>query len=487
MGNSCGYSAAIGDIDGDGDLDIYVANGFFNKVEVDVIWLNQGGMQSGTPGTFVESEVKFPATRSWEVRFGDLDNDQKLDIIVTNGWGRGEDNQVYLNITGKEFPVLNGDYLGQAPPGNTPVVFAPGIISVDGIIEHSAPTFSPDGNEVFWQANKLDNQQNWLISCMTMRRVGNTWTTPEVTPYDFGPTFSPDGKRLYFDSKKDGKDPRFIEKHDGVWSEPKDVGIISRFPEIKFAYNLSIASNGTIYFLGYAAGLWNNLGIYRTELFNGEYIKPALLPPEIMLPGGIRNWTPYIAPDESYFIFSSSRGTSLYDQGDLFVCFNLHDGKWTNPVSLGKPINSNKNERFPAVSPDGKYLFFTRSDDDYDEGVLWVSAEIIDSIGAALTDVKKDGFGKTKNFKLNQNYPNPFNPSTVIKYQISENNNVKLKIYDSLGQEIKTLVDSFQNIGEYSVVWNATDYNNNPVCSGVYFYSLISDASTVQKKMMLVK
>jgi|WetSurMetagenome_2_1015567.scaffolds.fasta_scaffold50394_3 hypothetical protein len=103
LGNSCGYSSAIGDIDGDGDLDIYVANGFANKVEADVIWLNQGGKQGGTKGTFVESQVKFPATRSWEVRLGDLNNDKKLDIIVTNGWGRGENNQVYLNITGEKF------------------------------------------------------------------------------------------------------------------------------------------------------------------------------------------------------------------------------------------------------------------------------------------------------------------------------------------------------------------------------------------------
>jgi hypothetical protein len=379
------------------------------------------------------------------------------------------------------------DYLGQTPPGNTPVIFAPGIVSVNGIIEHSAPTFSQDGNEVFWQANKLDSQQNWIITCMTMRRVGNTWSAPEVTSYDYGPFFSPDGKRLYFESKGEGTDPKYIEKSADSWSEPISIGIISRFPEIKFAYNLSIAANGTLYFLGYAAGLWNNFGIYRAELIDGEYTNPELLPPSINALGSIRNWTPYIAPDESYLIFSSSRGTSISDQGDLYLSFRQPDGNWTNPISLGKTINSNKNERFPAVSPDGKYLFFTRSDDEYDEGVLWVSAAIIDSLKAVVTNIKEDGIGINKSFKLDQNYPNPFNPSTVISYQLPVNSNVRLNIYDTLGREVKSLVDSFQNTGEHSIVWNGTDDSNNPVSSGVYFYKLEAGEACIQKKMVLVR
>ncbi len=379
------------------------------------------------------------------------------------------------------------DYLGQTPPGNTPAVFAPEIISVEGIVEHSAPTFSPDGNEVFWQANKLDSQQNWIISCMTMRRVGNTWSTPEVTPFDYGPFFSPDGNRLYFESKGEGTDPKYIEKRGDSWSEPISIGIISRFPEIKFAYNLSIAANGTLYFLGYAAGHWNNFGLYKTELINGEYAEPELLPPGINSLGNIRNWTPYIAPDESYLIFSSSRGTSIYDQGDLYLSFRQFDGNWTNPVSLGNAINSNKNERFPAVSPDGKYLFFTRSDDDYDEGVLWVSTAIIDSLKSVVTDVKENGMGINKSFQLNQNYPNPFNPSTTIGYLLSESSNVKIKIYDTLGREVKTLVDSFKNTGEHTVVWNGMNDINNPVSSGIYFYSFSANEINIQKKMVLVR
>jgi hypothetical protein len=70
------------------------------------------------------------------------------------------------------------------------------------------------------------------------------------------------------------------------------------------------------------------------------------------------------------------------DYGDLYVCFRQPDGTWTDRVSLGEPINSKALERFPTVSPDGKYLFFTRWTPEHDEDVFWVSAGIIEQLKA---------------------------------------------------------------------------------------------------------
>ena len=276
------------------------------------------------------------------------------------------------------------DYLGQTPPGDTPVVFARGIISTE-YQEHGAPAFSPGGKEIFWQTNRQDNEKKWIISIMTMKLVENKWTAPEISPYSSGPVFFPDGKRLYVGSKGEGADPYFVKKQKNGWSEPESLCLVSRFPELKFAYNLSITRNGTVYFLGYApadSGLWNNYAIYRTELINGEYVKPELLPATINAPGDILNWTPFIAPDESFLIFSSSRGTSVNDQGDLYISFRLPNGYWTDAFNLGSPINTNRQERIPVISPDGKYLFFSRDTPDYDEDVYWVSAEIIGKLKA---------------------------------------------------------------------------------------------------------
>lgn len=279
----------------------------------------------------------------------------------------------------QKFLDLKGNYLGQTLPGDTPLIFARGIIStVDK--EHWAPRFSPDGNEVFWWSIETDNDKKWIDFHKTMLRVGDRWTAPEKSQFGSTPIFSPDGKRLYFGSTKEGDDPYYAEKHGNGWSEPKMVNIVSRFPEVRFAYFPSIASNGTLYFMGYLEGQWINLGIYRAELINGNYAKPELLPQGINSLNGVRNWTPYIAPDESYLIFCSTRGLPASDQGDLYISFRQTDGIWTDPVSLGEPINSNELERFPAVSPDGKYLFFTRDTPGNDEDVYWVSAKIIDRL-----------------------------------------------------------------------------------------------------------
>jgi len=285
------------------------------------------------------------------------------------------------SLFGQQFTDLYGDYLGQTPPDDTPVVFARGIVSGD-YQEHGAPAFSPDGNEVFWQTNQRPKSENekWLNFPKMMRRIGNRWTAPEASPYGDGAVFSPDGKRLYFGSKEKGEDPYYVEKQGNRWSEPKYVGLVSRFPELQCAYFPSIASNGTLYFMGYLKGQWADIGIYRAELINGEYAKPELLPSSINTMGGIRNWTPFIAPDESYLIFCSTRGLPSSDQGDLFICFRQPDGSWPEPISLGTLINTNQLERFPAVSPDGKYLFFTRDTPDHDEDVYWVSAKLIDRL-----------------------------------------------------------------------------------------------------------
>lgn len=88
---------------------------------------------------------------------------------------------------------------------------------------------------------------------------------------------------------------------------------------------------------------------------------------------------------------------------------------------------------------------------------------------------------------LESNYPNPFNPSTTIRFGLSQDDNVSLKIFNALGQEVATLVNEFRNAGYHDVVWNGTDNSGNQVTSGIYFYRLSTGSFVEVKKMLLTK
>jgi hypothetical protein len=80
------------------------------------------------------------------------------------------------------------------------------------------------------------------------------------------------------------------------------------------------------------------------------------------------------------------------------------------------------------------------------------------------------------------NYPNPFNPTTTIEYTIPENGNVTLKIFNTLGEEVKTLVNGYMQTGSHKVIFNAS-----ALSSGVYLYRIKTRNFPSVKKMILLK
>jgi hypothetical protein len=85
-------------------------------------------------------------------------------------------------------------------------------------------------------------------------------------------------------------------------------------------------------------------------------------------------------------------------------------------------------------------------------------------------------------FTLSQNYPNPFNPTTTISYNLPQAAEVKLEIFNILGQCVQTLVDERQSAGEHSVLWTSSGFS-----SGIYLYRLQTAEATVTRKMVLLK
>ena len=105
-----------------------------------------------------------------------------------------------------------------------------------------------------------------------------------------------------------------------------------------------------------------------------------------------------------------------------------------------------------------------------------------------ITDIHENSDNiQLEKTKLYANFPNPFNPTTTIMYHIAVPDEVKLVIYNIKGQLVKTLVNDFQGVGNYSVVWHGDNDNANTVASGVYFYKLQTSSVSYIRRMVLVK
>lgn len=94
----------------------------------------------------------------------------------------------------------------------------------------------------------------------------------------------------------------------------------------------------------------------------------------------------------------------------------------------------------------------------------------------------REKYSMPNTFDLGQNFPNPFNPSTTIQFTLSEPSHVVLKIYDSLGREVSTLINEELGRGPHAALWNASEK-----ASGIYYYQLSTRERTIAKKMALIK
>lgn len=304
-------------------------------------------------------------------------------IILSGGAASSQDEgnplTVVTVITAYVQPAdsskLIGPYLGQKPPGMTPEIFAPGIISTTNS-EHGTTAFSPKGDEVFW-AVIFSNPFRKKI--LYSKIVDGQWTRPQISSFSHGynegnPTFSPDGTKLFFASWKrltENEKPKhhimYSQKTGSGWSEPKLVDEIIN--SISRYWQVSVASNGNIYF----EVEFNGPEIFCSEYKNHRYQEPYKI--DVGFPAG----TPFISSDESYIIFSAADRPEGYGEIDLYISYKKENGKWTEGKNLGRNINSKEIDVWPIVSPDGKYLFFTSRRDGIQD-IFWVSAQFIEEL-----------------------------------------------------------------------------------------------------------
>lgn len=273
-------------------------------------------------------------------------------------------------------------YLGQTPPGDTPKVFAPGIISLQSRLE-TYPTFSPGGNEMFFSVvNKA-----WTTGTIlhTMLRDGR-WSTPDTASFsrnqyiNWESSLSPDGKVQFFASCRPPSTSMDIwmtkRIGDSAWSDP--VRLASPVNSNADDGSACMTSNGTLYFKSKRAGGIGGSWLYRADLHDSSQLQVQSLGNNIKTTR--MESEPFMAPDESYLIFISSGRAGGRGGWDLWITYKKFDNSWTRPINMGPEINTERDEYGPRVTTDGKYLFFTRDNGSDSMDIYWVSTHIIDSL-----------------------------------------------------------------------------------------------------------
>ncbi|MEW5924213.1 MAG: hypothetical protein AB1746_09515 [Candidatus Zixiibacteriota bacterium] len=278
-------------------------------------------------------------------------------------------------------PKPAGPYLGQNPPGMIPEIFATGIVSTADF-EHSKLEFTADGSTYYWAAQPAGNESGSLTQKIWfVKKSNDTWAKPQQLSVDqvgnrsatvfpltediiyigSGDKSATDAHSLKYDVYRIDKEHKMVEK------------VSEKFPMLKTCWSFSFAKNGNLYY-DHPEG--ETYDIYCSEYSDGVYAEPQKLNSSIN--DGNTSVQPFVSPDESYLIFCSFRpgGQGI---ADLYISFRQKDGSWSDARNMGDTINTEMLERFPSVSPDGRYLFFTRNKGEISD-FYWVDAAIIEKL-----------------------------------------------------------------------------------------------------------
>ncbi|MBN2416824.1 ankyrin repeat domain-containing protein [bacterium] len=257
-------------------------------------------------------------------------------------------------------------------PNDEPRLFAPGLISTPFFNERDV-CFTRDMRELYvtrWQA------RDWDI--LVLRRPDRSWLPPEPvsfnSPWLEAEAFlTPDETSIYFLSNR--------PKSGAGQADPWEIWVTHRNGDEWSAPGLlGDAFTGGFYTTFTAGGTMHLTldGKMQYALPEGKgFGNPVPLPESVN--GDHGGYNGFVAPDESYLIFSTTIEGEGYGDGDLYITFRNEDGLWTKARNMGPTVNSFSRDYCPSVSPDGTYFFFS-SRRLGTEDIFWMDAEIIDTL-----------------------------------------------------------------------------------------------------------
>jgi WD40-like Beta Propeller Repeat len=249
-------------------------------------------------------------------------------------------------------PFAKGPYLGQTPPGSTAQVFAPGLICDTRPRQwESHGTFSADGNTFCFARGR---------GVVITENTNQGWTAPKriesVPDHTWSPCLSPDANSLYFVAPYN-RLHRFnlfrCNRTSRGWDMPQKLGPPLSSSACEWSFSLT-ADNSF-----YLASSREPKGIWRIPCVNDAW--PRAIYVSSVNTRQYNEAHPGIAPDESFMVFNDAFRPGGQGHADLYLTLRNPDGTWSKPRNLGPKINSSYIEFGARISPDKKYLFFTRS------------------------------------------------------------------------------------------------------------------------------
>ena len=268
--------------------------------------------------------------------------------------------------------------------------------------------------------------------------------------------FSPEGNRIYFQNE----DIHYLEKNDSSWGNLQTLPVEINTDNSE--YYATVSKNGNLY---YSRSLTQgNSKIFTTneENFNST----------TQLNGAVNEYNayhPFVAQDESFIIFNSSNRPDSYGEADLYISFKNQNGIFDEPINLGNIINSEYSDICPTLSPDGKYLFFTRlgfEDSNWTGKVYWVRADFINQL-------KPISINKNYLEKHVHIYPNPVKDRLFVSSDCY--GKISIKLINCSGK-VLLFDDNFRS--QY------IDLNNYK--SGIYILEISTNKSVFYEKFLKI-
>ncbi|NQV14970.1 PD40 domain-containing protein [bacterium] len=210
-----------------------------------------------------------------------------------------------------------------------------------------------------------------ISSILVLKKTRKNWGKPRIASFsggymDLEPFLSPDGLKLYFASnrplesteeKAKDYDLWFVQRSSKIaaWSAPSPMDTIINSEHNEFFPSLT--RTGNLYFTSDKPDSKGKDDIFYSELKEGQYLEPVSLSDSVNSAG--YEFNAFIAPDESYLLFSGYNRPDGLGSGDLYVSYRNADGNWSAARNLGEQINSKYMDYCPFVTAKTNTLFFT--------------------------------------------------------------------------------------------------------------------------------